>query len=314
LVSIIIPAYNAAKWISRAIDSVLAQTYPHVEVIVVDDGSTDNTDSVCRSYKNQIRYLYQPNAGVSTARNRGIKCASGGFIGFLDADDVLLPEMVAELMRALYEFPMAQAAAGAHLWNSGKKTICRPSKGRVLSTRSIGLIDNFFDVYRKNHTAIWTGAILVKRNILEEIGGFREDVHFGEDTDMWVRIGGKHQWVFVDHPVAVYNHKPESSRTLHISAGDIPLSALFDEKEMRKLIDSNLWDAYRRFRRDRASAFARVLLFEGQDDLARSALTTIAPASISLNWLFARFLAYLPYNIRYLLAKCIGKKTGRPTT
>ena len=94
LVSIIIPAYNVEKYVQEAIDSALSQIYKDIEIIVVDDGSTDNTKKVLNPYikKGQIHYIYQENKGLSSARNTGIRAAKGGYIAFLDSDDLFLPE------------------------------------------------------------------------------------------------------------------------------------------------------------------------------------------------------------------------------
>src|SRR5688572_24093435 len=90
-VSAIIPNYNYAYYLPRAIDSVLAQTYPHVEIVVVDDGSTDNSETVLKSYGGRIRWLRQQNQGVAAARNHGVRETTGELVAFLDADDLWLP-------------------------------------------------------------------------------------------------------------------------------------------------------------------------------------------------------------------------------
>ncbi len=98
-ISIIIPTYNSARYLPEAIDSILQQSYPHYEIIVVDDGSTDNTPAVLGSYQHPIRYVYQENQGVAAARNTGLSLAQGEFVLFLDADDYLaLPTMFEEML------------------------------------------------------------------------------------------------------------------------------------------------------------------------------------------------------------------------
>src|SRR5437016_1233967 len=96
LVSAVIPAYNYARFVCRAVDSVLAQTYPHLECIVVDDGSTDNTLEVLAPYGDHIRVITQKNAGLSAARNTGVRNAGGEYVGFLDADDWWQPQKIAK--------------------------------------------------------------------------------------------------------------------------------------------------------------------------------------------------------------------------
>src|SRR5438874_1624069 len=112
LVSVVIPTYNSAHYIGEAVQSVLAQTYTNFEVIVVDDGSTDDTRERLESVAGRIRYLYQPNGGVSKARNRGIQEARGELIAFLDGDDEWLPEKLAKqlaYMRANPSSPLVHA-------------------------------------------------------------------------------------------------------------------------------------------------------------------------------------------------------------
>jgi glycosyltransferase involved in cell wall biosynthesis len=106
LVSIIIPAFNDVAWLSAAVDSALSQTYPSCEIIVVDDGSTDGTGALIRSrYGGRVRYVHQPNRGLPAARNAGLALASGEYVQFLDADDILLPSKVADHVGILEEDP-----------------------------------------------------------------------------------------------------------------------------------------------------------------------------------------------------------------
>ena len=105
LVSVIIPTYNSSQYIKEAIDSVLAQTYKNFEIIVIDDGSTDNTKEVLAPYLSVIKYIYKNNGGPASARNRGIKEANGEFVAFLDADDVWKPDRLARGVDILDQRP-----------------------------------------------------------------------------------------------------------------------------------------------------------------------------------------------------------------
>ena len=100
LISVIVPAYNAEQYIAQCIDNLLCQTYKNLEIIVVDDGSTDNTSRVLQQYP-KVKYIYQPNSGVSVARNAGIEAASGEFIHFMDADDLLNLEFYEKMYEAI---------------------------------------------------------------------------------------------------------------------------------------------------------------------------------------------------------------------
>ncbi len=94
-VSVIIPTYNKARYIGRTVDSVLKQTYPNIEIIVVDDGSTDHTSDVLSQYQSTVSHIWQPNQGPSAARNTGLNASSGDFLLFLDSDDIVTPDKLA---------------------------------------------------------------------------------------------------------------------------------------------------------------------------------------------------------------------------
>ena len=159
LISVIIPVYNCEKYVAEAIESILAQTYPALEVIVVDDGSTDGTGEIVKSFP-QVKYLFQDNAGTAAARNRGIRAAKGEYIAFLDADDLWLPEKLAQQISAYNVDPDLELVTG--------------------------LVKQFFspemDANRKSKINLLTGpipgyatiAILVKRDLFDKVGLFHE--------------------------------------------------------------------------------------------------------------------------------------------
>jgi len=116
LVSIIITSYNYGRYLSEAIESVLKQTYQNIEIIVVDDGSTDNTKNIAKRYP--VRYFYQANQGVATARNNGIKRSDGEFFLCLDADDKLLPDYIRKTVKVMMETPnIGFVLTGSKIWN-----------------------------------------------------------------------------------------------------------------------------------------------------------------------------------------------------
>jgi glycosyltransferase involved in cell wall biosynthesis len=285
-VSIVIPAYNAGRWVARAIESALAQDWPDVEIIVVNDGSTDNTEEVCLAYGDRIRYFRQENRGVSAARNRGIEASTGSLIGFLDADDELMPHMVSTLARALRRWPDAAAASGAFIHRTSAGTKRVPPMGVVLGgARTEGLVDDFFSAYAR-WAIVWTGAVLVRREVLRQLGGFRTDLWMGEDQEMWSRIAGQYPWVFVDREIAVYNNLPHSSITMDSKAWIRSnfLSCLYLEEEMKEKIRPALFSSYRRFRRDRAVSYCRGLIVHGEVRRAREALGRVWPVPVNLSY------------------------------
>lgn len=182
-VSVVIPAYNAAWCVGRAIDSVLAQSFGDFEIIVVDDGSTDTTPAVLGAYGDAIQVVRQINGGMSHARNTGIQVARGTYLAFLDADDHWLPEKLArqvELMKRHTELAFCSTTARledpegqpAGVWGS-------------MAHATLTVADVFAD-----HTRIAGGAssVLARRSAVLTVGGFDETLHGAEDTDLWLRL------------------------------------------------------------------------------------------------------------------------------
>lgn len=182
-VSVIVTAYNYAQYVGRAVESVLRQTYPVVEVIVVDDGSTDNTREVIAAFEPQVRYLYQTNAGLSAARNTGVIAASHELIAFLDADDQFEPEMIAILSAELEALPSdyGLVAGDCHKVNSDGEMI--PQKclqGRPRSDITTGQL-----ILRNQFVA---DAVLARSSVLKTAGLFDTSLTSSEDRDLWIRI------------------------------------------------------------------------------------------------------------------------------
>jgi glycosyltransferase involved in cell wall biosynthesis len=210
-VSVIIPAYNAARYITDAIESVLGQSYPPSEVIVVDDGSTDETVEIVRRYGDRIILLQQCNRGPAAARNAGIGRASGEFIAFLDADDVwtsrnleLQVGMLTEHPEYVLTYGHVRRFTGSPSPEIYRATPCNNSwpQGDV----SVALIRD----------TIWaTCAAVVRRRVLTRTGGFDEALRIGEDYDLWLRIAAVGPVGYVPYYVAAVRLHPESATRSH---------------------------------------------------------------------------------------------------
>ena len=179
-VSVIIPTYNRSSVLSRAIDSVLRQSFRDFELIVVDDGSTDNTKNLIEQYSDQITYIYQDNKGVSAARNLGLKHATGEWVAFLDSDDEWKKKKLEKQIAFIEKNPLFQWSHGNEKWlRNGKhlnqKKIHQKSGGDIFE-RSLHLC------------LISPSTVIIKRDLLQRMNGFDPEFIVCEDYDLWLRI------------------------------------------------------------------------------------------------------------------------------
>jgi glycosyltransferase involved in cell wall biosynthesis len=214
MVSVVIAAYSAARWIAETLDSVLAQTFQDFEVIVVDDGSTDETPEVVAGYGSRVRYLRQENGGQPSARNFGIRAVRGSYVAFLDADDLWLPEKLQLQMDLLSRHPnLAWVYSDAIVFDeeSGQE-VFRASDVTKLYAGDILrplLLSNF----------IASPTPVIRRDVFDTVGYFDEspDLQFAEDWNMWLRIAAKYQVRFVERPLAKYRrHATSESATMSL--------------------------------------------------------------------------------------------------
>lgn len=180
LISVIIPAYNQAAYISEAIQSVLAQTFPHFELIVVDDGSTDETPEILAELRDpRIRVIRQPNAGLSAARNTGLRASSAPLVTFLDADDYFLPTKLEVLSAYLDQHPEVGMVAGRVRYIDQRgQLILEPAPPSIPLSLPHLLFAN----------PVCVSAVLLRRNWLDRVGVFDESLRACEDWDLWLRL------------------------------------------------------------------------------------------------------------------------------
>ncbi len=179
-VSVIIPTYNRGWVLGEAVESVLAQDYADYELIVVDDGSTDATESVLQPYEERIRIFRQKNRGVSAARNTGIRAASGMLIAFLDSDDLWLPAKLGHQVAFFQQHPDAVACQTEETWirngvrvNPGKRH--RKPSGMIFEP-SLELC------------LVSPSAVMTRRTLFDQVGLFDESLPACEDYDLWLRV------------------------------------------------------------------------------------------------------------------------------
>lgn len=200
--SVIIPLYNKELHIKRTVQSVLQQTYKNFEIIIVNDGSTDNSlNSIAMISDPRIKIISQKNAGVSAARNLGITSANGDYIAFLDADDEWREYFLSEINSLINLFPTAGLFATSY-------SVCRNIKGSLIN-KNIGTnftryeLDYFKESYI-NEFPVHTSAVCIPKNIFEENGFFLTDVYLGEDLEMWARIALKYQVAYSTKKCSIY--------------------------------------------------------------------------------------------------------------
>jgi glycosyltransferase involved in cell wall biosynthesis len=202
LVSVIIPAYNAQEFIKETIDSAIHQTYPEVEIIVVDDGSTDNTPKILSGYGEKIKVIRQPNSGRSVANNKGIASAKGSWIAFLDADDTWMPQKISRQLELCSDYVISHTDSyfiGNNIeGNVRRSSLTRPFYGDVL--REL-LVTNF----------ISKSTVLARRDVILQYGCFDESYDCVIDWPLWLKICADHKLGYVLEPLTNYRVHSESA-------------------------------------------------------------------------------------------------------
>ena len=292
-VSVIIPAFNADATLERAVESVLRQTHPAMEIIVINDGSSDSTHEVASRLP--VRYFRQENLGAGAARNRGIGVAEGEWVAFLDSDDEFLPNMLEDLLEGARTVPHARVISGAHLQETRQGLIRRPIQGAVLRKgQAVGEINFFREVMR--HSVAWTGKQLIAREVFDKVGVFDTRKKTGQDIELWSLMAGNFPWCFVDKEVAIYHVNERSiTRSLPVSKWNEGDTFIFkDEQEYLDRIERRYWNDFRCYRK-RELLYLTLRAFQQDQIIAsRRYLQAIGWWPTSLAWWIAVSIAYIP--------------------
>lgn len=209
LVSVIIPAWNAAHCLGACLESVRAQTLRDWEAIVVDDGSTDDTHAVAMATGDaRVRVVQQPNAGQGAARNHGLKLARGRFVAFLDADDEWRPAFLEKTVGFLDEHPQVAAVSTAFVvrYADGREVVGPVSVLGDPSLRQAGVLEHFFDFWA-SHDHIRTGTALIRREVIRAAGPQRADLRASQDLEYWGYLATFGAWGFLPEPLWVGNSR-----------------------------------------------------------------------------------------------------------
>ena len=211
-VSVVIPVHNGAEYIGPAIESVLGQTWSDLEVIVVDDGSTDDTPEVVRRYDARVRCVRQDNRGVAAARNRGIAESRARYVAFLDADDLWRPEKLARQMRALRESPRGRVCATAFQVVDEQLRPLEVRGGEHGVTRDLLLRGNVVGT---------PSTVVGERALFEAAGGFDPALSQCADWDMWIRLSTRTEFLCLAELLVLYrSHAGNMSRSVPLLEKD----------------------------------------------------------------------------------------------
>jgi glycosyltransferase involved in cell wall biosynthesis len=200
-VAVIVPAYNASAYIEDTINSVLGQSKPAVEIVVVDDGSTDNTAGVVAGISAKVTIVRQKNGGQGSARQHGVEATTAGLLLFLDADDILRASALEKLSAALLCHPLAALVyCPAEMWSPTGQI---PSRADTLS-EPVG--EDFWGTMLRGSFIRTPGCVLLRRTALNEVGGWDPDLKLkgNEDWELWLRLAEKHSFVRVGEPLLKY--------------------------------------------------------------------------------------------------------------
>ena len=209
MISVVIPLYNKEKSITSTLQSVCAQTYTDFEVLVVNDGSTDNGAFIAAKYPDtRIRVIDKENGGVCSARNRGIVEAKGEFIALLDGDDQWDKEYLAEQVKMIQDFPEA-AMWGINFAELNDGKLIRKLE-TALPDGYRGYVENYFQMPKRVSDLFCSSSVVIRRDVLDKVGMFDERIKYSEDSDMWFRIIANFPVAFYDRYMVWYLYDAEN--------------------------------------------------------------------------------------------------------
>ena len=209
-VSVIIPTFNRKKTLGRAIESVRNQSLSPFEILIIDDGSNDGTKEWVKESFQDIKYIYQNNQGVSSARNKGIKYAYGDWIAFLDSDDEWLPSKLYEQVKAIGSNPEIKFFHTNEIWIRNEVRVNQMKKHKKHGGY---IFEKCLDICR-----VSPSSVLIKKEIFDDIGTFDESLRVCEDYDLWLRITSKYPVVFLDIPL-IYKYGGHSGQLSKVNDG-----------------------------------------------------------------------------------------------
>lgn len=275
IISVVIPLYNKEKSISRTIRSVQNQTEQRFELIVVNDGSTDNSVSVVQSLLDSGRIINQENAGVSAARNRGVLEANTDLIAFLDADDEWKPGFLNYILRLRNNFPDCGAYATFYETIQTNGRVSYPLLNEIPPEPWIGILPNLFQILQ-GCIPFYPSSIAIPKKVFNNLGGFPVGVNRGEDGMMWIRLGVNYPIAYSPARQAIYHQDAENRVCMTIpNDGDEAriqlMEKMLEDNEVSVDLMNSFIDYYGYINIHKAVN----LIKEGQSKLAREYLSKV---------------------------------------
>lgn len=301
--SVIIPLYNKAFYVAKAIQSVLSQTYTDYELIIVDDGSADNSYvnalEVIKGHEN-CRLIRQKNAGVSVARNKGVTISNGDYLCFLDADDWWDSTFLQEMAKLIAEFPDAGIYGTNYTIVNETKHKTRVAQIGAEKGFEKGYVNYCQTYYKTMYMPLWTGAVCVPRWAFDAMGGFPQGISLGEDFLLWFRIALKHKVALLNKPLSFYNQDVEVNKRGVKPKGYDPESFMtfhFDEFEEEEKTNKNIKVLLDRIR---VYSLLRFRLCNEHADLVKAEIQKVDFDNVDKIY---RFYYKAPYAFVWLYAK-----------
>ena len=209
-ISVIIPTYNRKKTLARAIQSVINQSLSPFEILIIDDGSNDGTEEWVKENFQNIKYIYQNNRGVSSARNIGIENANGDWVAFLDSDDEWLPNKLHEQLKAIESNPEVKFFHTNEIWIRNGIRVNQMKKHKKYGGY---IFEKCLDMCR-----VSPSSVLIQKEVFDNIGVFDESLRVCEDYDLWLRITSKYPVVFLDVPL-IYKYGGHADQLSKVNDG-----------------------------------------------------------------------------------------------
>ena len=297
--SVVIPLYNKEATVSRAIQSVLAQSVKNFELIVINDGSSDNSvDRVLAFEDERMALIEQDNQGVSVARNRGVEVAKHPYLVFLDADDEWLPDFLSVVSGLIESFPDAGAYATAYYVKNPGQELVPANLKYIPRSASGGLIDSYYRCLAYGNNPVWSSAVCIPKSTFTDIGFFPAGVRLYEDLYMWSNIAINYQIAFINKPCSIYYRDAADRACNEIvpTRDDLQFSELLS----RAINEGKILGADIAYARDFVSRYALLNAFKalvsGDAHESRYIVSQVRPASIgkrTRKWMIL-LLSYFP--------------------